>query len=183
MREITYDETKFGELLILVAGRSAEDPTFGATKLNKLLFFSDFYAYANLGEPITGAVYQRLQNGPAPKRLLPVQGQLEREGAVTVVDRKTSVYTQKVTRAERSPDLDQFNPDQLDLVDEILKLCYRHNASTISEISHRISAGWNLVDEGEEIPYDTALISMDPPSPAALSRGAEVARKLGWRTA
>lgn len=180
MTEIQYDESKFRELLVHVADRSENDAAFGATKLNKLLFFCDFYAYAYLGAPISGAEYQKLKNGPAPRRLLPVQQQLTREGAVEVVKKQRTIYTQKTTVAKRPADLSAFTPEQLEVVDEVLDLFERFDNSTMSDISHRVSAGWNLADEGEEIPYETALISMEPPPPAALEKGREVAQQLGW---
>ena len=57
---IPFNEQKFKELVIYIAGRCESDPYFGAVKLNKLLFFSDFFAYAKLGNPITGAEYMKL---------------------------------------------------------------------------------------------------------------------------
>jgi hypothetical protein len=180
MAEIPYDENKFRELLVLLADRSEDDPAFGATKLNKLLFFCDFYAYAFLGKPISGAEYQKLKNGPAPRRLLPVQQALEREGAVQVVHRKRMIYTQKVTVANRAPDLTAFEADEIELVREVLDIFSRFDASTISELSHQVAAGWNLVDEGESIPYETALISMEPAPLEAIEMGRDVAVRLGW---
>ena len=90
------------------------------------------------------------------------------------------IYTQKVTLVQRPPDLSVFGPDELELVDAVLELFRGFDASTISAISHRVSAGWNLVDEGEEIPYETALISTSPAPPEALKLGHEVAARLGW---
>ena len=52
-----FNEGKFKELVLYIASRCERDPTFGAVKLNKELFFSDFWAYAEFGEPITGAEY------------------------------------------------------------------------------------------------------------------------------
>ena len=65
MAPAKYDERKPGELIVLIASLSRDDPAFGDVKLNKLLFFSDFLAYTNLGQPITGAEYQKLDFGPA----------------------------------------------------------------------------------------------------------------------
>ena len=44
-----YNERKFKELVLYVAHRCGLDPNFGAVKLNKELFFSDFWAYAEFG--------------------------------------------------------------------------------------------------------------------------------------
>ncbi|HZQ34888.1 MAG TPA: hypothetical protein VFD32_03070 [Dehalococcoidia bacterium] len=52
-REI--DSRKLGELILYVAEKSSDDPRFGATKLNNILFFSDFLAFGQLGRSITGA--------------------------------------------------------------------------------------------------------------------------------
>ena len=56
--------------VVLVDLRSQDDRAFGATKLNNLLYFSDFQAYGALERSITGATYQRLDHGPAPRELL-----------------------------------------------------------------------------------------------------------------
>ncbi len=58
--QIVVDRTKLGELMLFISKRTAEDRRFGATKLNKVLFFSDFLAYRLLGDPITGAQYRKL---------------------------------------------------------------------------------------------------------------------------
>ena len=41
------------------------------------LWWSDFLAYAETGEPITGLEYMRLGNGPVPKRLMPVREDMQ----------------------------------------------------------------------------------------------------------
>ena len=66
-----YDEEKLAELILYVAEKIQSDRTAGATKLNKYLYFADFSAVRKLGHPITGAEYQRLRHGPAPRRLPP----------------------------------------------------------------------------------------------------------------
>jgi len=72
----TINEKKFQELMLYIASRSADDQKFGATKLNKILFYADFQAYLSLGKSITGAEYQRLGNGPAPRELKSLEADL-----------------------------------------------------------------------------------------------------------
>src|SRR5687767_3702503 len=74
------DDSKLAELILFIAHRSECDERFGAVKLNKLLFFSDFLAYGRLGSSITGQDYQKLQHGPAPRKLLPVVREMEESG-------------------------------------------------------------------------------------------------------
>ena len=70
------DDDKLKELMLYVVEKSETDPTFGAIKLNKILFFSDFLMYWKTGKSITGQEYMKLERGPAPRRLLPVQKEL-----------------------------------------------------------------------------------------------------------
>ncbi len=46
---IPENEKKFAELILYVSQKSTFDSTFGSTKLNKILYFSDFLAYGKLG--------------------------------------------------------------------------------------------------------------------------------------
>lgn len=84
---VPYDEAKLTELLLYVAKRTQHDSTAGAAKLNKYLYFADFAAMRKLGHAITGAQYQKLAHGPAPRRLLPLRDQLIRSGEARVEDR------------------------------------------------------------------------------------------------
>lgn len=81
MREtVQYDKARFRELVVYVAERAGDDTRFGDTKFNKVLFHVDFRAYNRLGRAVTGATYQRLDFGPAARRLKPVRRELERTG-------------------------------------------------------------------------------------------------------
>ena len=72
MYEPTFNPDKFRGLILYAAHRARqyEDPFFGAVKLNKTLFFSDFFGFRQLGRSITGATYQKLSEGPAPRQLV-----------------------------------------------------------------------------------------------------------------
>jgi hypothetical protein len=61
--------SKLQELILYIARRSEDVRHFGANKLNKLLFYTEFLAYSKTGRSITGATYERLEHGPAPRGL------------------------------------------------------------------------------------------------------------------
>ncbi len=50
----TRSTEKLRELVLYIADKCEEDRTFGAVKLNKILFYADFISFAEYGEPITG---------------------------------------------------------------------------------------------------------------------------------
>src|SRR4051794_11181803 len=81
------DDRKFRELVLYLAERSEGDKHFGATKLNKLLFYADFVYYLYFGNSITGHTYQKLEHGPAPRALKPIVAAMEGDGDAKVVDR------------------------------------------------------------------------------------------------
>ena len=86
-RAIKADDAKMKELILYLAAKSEKDPRFSSTKLNKLLFYCDFAAFRQLGKPITGHSYQKLQFGPAPKAMLPVLDKMKDEKACVEVER------------------------------------------------------------------------------------------------
>ncbi len=64
-----FDQTKFAALVLYIAARSKDEPKFGAVKLNKILYYTDFNAYRRLGSAVAGASYQKLSEGPARREM------------------------------------------------------------------------------------------------------------------
>lgn len=155
------DDAKLAELMLYVARRCESDTAFGATKLNKILFFADFLAYLRTGSPITGQHYQKLDQGPAPRRLLPVQKALCKREAAALGKRDHFGRTQARLIALREPDLSRFSGVEIAIVDEVLAVLDGHNARAVSELSHRF-LGWQIAKKGEDIPYQSALIERRP---------------------
>ena len=179
MRHDTYNSEKFRELLVYIAERTG-GRTFGDTRLNKTLHFSDFYAYNRLGHSITGARYQKLAYGPAPVALIPVRRELEQEGALRVEARRAGTKPARQTIAQRPANTALFTADELAIVDEVIARMKSMSARRVSDMSHDESPGWNLVEMGEDIPYSTALISNEKPPDRVVARGRELAARFGW---
>lgn len=70
---MSESDRKLGELLLYVSQQLADEPSAGSIKINKLLYFAEQTHMRTTGRPITGADYQRLEHGPAPRRLVPVR--------------------------------------------------------------------------------------------------------------
>lgn len=172
-------DERLGELMLYIAGCCGEDPAFGATKLNKILFYADFIAYFRFGEAITGAEYQKLKHGPAPRQLKPVERVLESCKDAVVQERRHFTKTQRRLVPLREPNLDMFSGSQIAVVDEVISALRKHNAVEVSELSHQL-AGWELAELGETIPYYTVLIPDDDwqPDDDVMSVGAELASRL-----
>jgi len=150
---------KFRELLLYVAQQSESDPKFGALKLNKILFYSDFLAHLKLGHSITGEVYRRLRNGPAPRRLVQIRDSLIRNGEAAIQKVNRFGYEQERLVALREPNTSLFGGEEIALVQQVLMECKPYNGTELSELSHKF-AGWMAAQDGETIPYSAALVSM-----------------------
>lgn len=170
------DFKKLQELILYIAKRSQEDESFGAVKLNKLLFYIDFTAYRRIGESITGADYQHLQEGPAPRELLPARKMLIDQRAIELVRRDYFDGIQERIVAIREPDLAVFTTDEIAIADEVIKEAWDASAKTISDVSHD-EFGWRATKDGESIPYETAWIAPGPLTPDQIAVGTEIARE------
>jgi len=167
--DIQFHGEKFRQLILFVAQESEDDPKFGATKLNKILYFSDFKAFGILGEPITGATYQRLERGPAPREMLPMLREMEAEGSIRREERRYFNLLQKRVLPEARPDLSVFSGDELELVRNVIRELRHLNALDVSALSH-LEVGWQIADPGAVIPYAMVYISARKPTRADFER-------------
>lgn len=150
---------KLRELILFIAANSESDPDFGATKLNKILFYSDFLAYKTFGKSITLEKYKRERFGPVPKRLVQARAALERSKAAGIRERDRFGKTQKRVVALREPDLSAFSGEEIGLVIKVIEALAGANATRCSEITHQ-EICWKAASHGEEIPYESAFVSV-----------------------
>lgn len=178
MRAVDPDERNLEELIVHVANVFEDDEAAGATKLNKVLFYIDFVHHRRYGRPVTGVEYQKLEHGPAPRRLLPVRDRLVRSGAVRQVEVDFHGHAQQRLESLRPPQLDLFGPTESEVIDEVIAAFRGKNGKELSDLSHQ-TFGWQWVDLGESIPYFTAFAREDQRLPESMRERAEkLAREL-----
>lgn len=178
MKKIQPDDAKLRELILYIAQRCSADPYFGKTKLNKILFYADFTAYAELGEAITGQEYMRLPHGPGPRRLKPILDTLTRSEDVVLKREPKGTFEQERVVAQRIPAVSKFTEPQLAIVNRVIRALWNRTNSRVSEISHA-DAGWQLAENGETIPYETVFLSNRPLTEAEIEYGLKLADELG----
>ncbi len=180
--EHRYDERKLTELIVYVAAKLADDAAGGSTKLNKILYFADFTHVRRTGNAITGATYQKLENGPAPRRLLPVRSALLDDGDAELVEHDFLGYKQHRLVPKREADTSVFTADELATINDVLDDLDGMNAREVSDLSHE-EAGWRLTSEGDTIPYAAALIPREQPvTPTARAQAEAAAKRYGIST-
>ena len=167
------NEKKLKELILYICFKSETDESFGATKLNKILFYADFLAYIRLGKAITGEEYVALSQGPAPKNLIPIREELVNEKRLAIRKRDYYGKNQQKPIALDAPDLSLFSPTEIAFIDDLIEKVRDMNATEISNLSHSFM-GWRLAEEGEQIPYEVALVG----SRHVTERDSEIAQML-----
>lgn len=166
------------EAILYVCDACENDQAFGLTRLNKILFEADFQSYQKRGVPVTGAAYQRLENGPAPKAMMPRLRALQQHGSLVL--RETDFYGRSQSRALalRAPDLSVFGPDDVAFLARAIRESWGKTATEVSEQSHRIE--WKTRSDGDPIPYEAAWLSNAGISASDREKTEALALEHGW---
>jgi hypothetical protein len=171
---------KFKEMVLYFSKRGQDEGlVIGSTKLNKLLFFSDFRAYWKLGQPISGARYQKLERGPAARQFVPMQDRMLADGEVRWKPKQENEWDD-VLLPVSTPNTDLFATDELAVMDEVFEELRPFNATATSDYSHLRSAGWQVVELHDDIPYESAFASTEPAPQEAIDLGRQLAERYGW---
>jgi hypothetical protein len=153
-------DARLRELILYIADECSTDMSYGAIKLNKILFFSDFTAYVEREKSITGAEYMGLPQGPVPRHLVAAREQLLKDEAITIRKRSLGKQTQERIIALREANLDLFSGWEISVVDSVISQFRGVSAREMSKISH--SRIWRLAGtEKGAIPYQAVFISQD----------------------
>jgi hypothetical protein len=174
---LTFDREKFKRLVHYIAWKAGKQPGFGATKLNKVLWFADARTYLLTGESITGATYIRQAHGPVPRQFLPIRHELEAEGTLRVIEPRGKFDHTKFI-AVTPPDISALSQQHKQTVDYwINHIDQDHTASSISEETHDYP--WEIAKMGEEIPlYAQLATRIRKPKGEELEWARKVAEKL-----
>lgn len=151
------EQVKLRELILHVCLASETDPHFRFVKLNKLLFFADFGFFRLHARPITGAEYQKLPFGPAPRAMLSLLDAMVAQGDLYAVEREHFGRRQKKYFARRQPDFSAFACEEIAFTDDVIRALWNDNATELSAIASEF-LGWKFAEPGEIIPYGTALL-------------------------
>jgi hypothetical protein len=172
------NDAKMKELILYVANASEHDWAFGAVKLNKILFYADFLAYLKRGRSITGQEYFAIKEGPAPKYLLRIRGEMISNGDIELGRVECGMpKRQERTIAKRKANTQIFSKEDLEDVDRVLKFLDGKTGKDVTKMSHDF-AGWKIAySKGNKTTIPLASVRFDakgfmgfesPPIPAHL---------------
>jgi hypothetical protein len=135
------------------------DPSaLGATKLNKICWYSDLEAFRLYGRTISGADrYRRMPHGPTPTGAHFILQNLQRDGKIAISEQNYYGRPKTMYMSQRRPNLTAFSAEEIAIVDLIANIiCSKHTATSISLASH--DALWEEIELGEDIPVAAASV-------------------------
>lgn len=168
----TESRTRLRELMLFVAERCQYDPNFGVTKLNKILFYCDFFAFAKLGKPITGIPYNKLPYGPVPTAAESTRRQMERDEDIVITSGGRSSFHPQRMVPLRDANLTLFSGPEVALVDGIIEALSDSTGSQLRDLSH--GKAWQAVEMGQTIPYEAVFVSDEPYTEEDVARAHEL---------
>ncbi len=166
------------EAILYIASKCKDNETYGAIKLNKILYYSDFRSFERGGRPLTGETYQRLPMGPAPLRLCIIRDEMIAEGDIDYSPCSYHGKEQQRILPKRNPDMRYFEAKDITILDEVIKELWDDNATEVSLKSHGIA--WKLCNDGDRIPYEAALLVEPNITDDHIKRAIELAEEYGW---
>lgn len=163
-----------------VAKACEEAPYFGLVKLNKIIWRADFESFTQRGQPVTGRLYQKLKQGPAPVEMLPLLNELQAEGHLTIKNVRQGEYYEQRPFALSDPILTLFSKQDLDCFDRSITAYWGMTGKEVSEDSHGVA--WKTRETGEPMPYELAYLSDEPIGAGQRGRLLKLAAEHGWRS-
>lgn len=170
MTKQRFNKKKMKELILFVSSLNKDSPAFGSTALNKMLFYSDVFAFLLHGKSITGASYVKEKYGPVPKELMEVRRELLRESALEIQEVERSGKIQRRPVSLRGTNERVFSQSEITIIRDVITQLQNQSAISVSEISHK-EFPWLVANEGEEIPYSSFFLRRVNPIPRAI---------MGW---
>lgn len=125
------------------------------TKINKLLFYTDFKCFKEFTVSLTGARYVHLPFGPVPDNYDILFAALRQRGEISIGEVAIGPYWGENIVSKNDPDISVFSTSELRVLSEVKEFFDNYNSSEIKDYSHEESA-YQKTASGEIISYGLA---------------------------
>lgn len=125
------------------------------TKMNKLLFYTDFLSYRISGKGMTGLGYKAIQHGPVPvrwDRIYSFYDDIQQEIVQLSNDREGTMLVSNL-----SPDTADFSGEELEILGAVYERFKNETPTQISETSHQEKAWKQYLNSDRLISFEMAF--------------------------
>lgn len=124
------------------------------TKMNKMLFYIDFFAYRNTGTAMTGLRYKAITYGPVPEHWDRVYCEFDE---IVQEPRTVGNWEGSVLMAREKADISLFTEDELSAMRQICEKFKECSSRSISDLSHEEQAWIECHELHGYIPFRKAF--------------------------
>lgn len=162
MRVEDLEQNKDVQVIMYIADRLKQSPTYGYIVLNKMLYFSDSIMYLKTGTQITSFTYVKQIFGPTPKpsQFLSLRSDMIRYGLAKEVNNEFFGKLQKRLIPLKAPILTKIQPEELSLMNEVIDDLQVLNGRELSDMTH-LSLAYRIPELQEEIPISAYMLAQD----------------------
>lgn len=148
-----YKEPQFDKIACMISFFSSQMKSF-KTKLNKLLFFSDFLHYSKTGFSITGLTYRAIPRGPVPAEYDKLYLKLADEGKIYIdeVLIHGDNYAEIINGKEEYNE-NIFSDKEKEILNTIIKEFKSNTSKEMVELSHQYNAWKDNQEQRKLIRY------------------------------
>lgn len=129
-----------------------QEKTF-PTKLNKEMFYADFYHYKQYGMSISGLTYRAVQFGPVPDRYATIYDNIDSIKKETVLSHDMESTVMSCHEYDKSV----FTPQETETLEKVFNTVNNMSTSEIIKESHKEDAWLNYHNGNKIIPYSEAF--------------------------
>lgn len=146
-----YRKPSLQRIALIIAYFSEHIKDLWKTKLNKLLFYSDFLNYRRSGYSISGIAYRAIPFGPVPAEYDKLYVKLKDDelAKVDLVEFNDGNYGEAIS-AIKSFEEDAFSKIELTTLEDVVRKFGNCNTKQIVSISHK-EKGWLENEHGHEL--------------------------------
>lgn len=141
----------------------AEGLPLGATRLNKILWFTEKERFLHNLKPMLGLRFIKGPYGPMPPIIEDVCNELAASGLISIETVNYGAYTYTDIRSLCSPKPCLLSEEEQQFLQNLTwEICTEHSARSISDLTHNTI--YYMLSLGEEYPVDLALVEKARPA-------------------
>jgi len=125
------------------------------TKMNKLLFYADFFHYSKTGYSITGLTYVAIKHGPVPKNYGSIYDRLSESGYVEMKEEEFEDFGgERLLCQNGDADMELFSSSERFAIETVAGKLGHLKTFDIVSVSHNELAWQQNIDGNGRIKYD-----------------------------
>ena len=123
------------------------------TKLNKEMYYVDFYSYKKYGRSISGLAYRAIQYGPVPEHYETVYDHVQ--GLIKKSIETSADFEYDLLFCD-SPDTSALSKEDINVINQVMSVLVDMKRADVVDLSHKENGWINNKDHHNIIPYDEA---------------------------